>query len=165
MAPTTTTARAELDAHEALPLDEQTELGHAHLQRLRRAAFREHTARMPELAEWATKMAEKHGQHAVVHGNVLGWAEAYMVARFGEAMYHWPDALSELEVQRMAEVLDGRGRALGGGDMIQPLGDPATARKRFAGRTLHADAELREQLRAHAAPAAAGGETSNEGPR
>lgn len=58
----------------------------------------------PYFAVWASEMATKTGKALVkAHHNYLPWLAAFLVSRYGEAVEHWPDSLSEHDFQRARE--------------------------------------------------------------
>ncbi len=52
-------------------------------------------------------MQKKHGPSLLVHGMTLGWITALVVVRYGQAEYHWPDALTPDDVKRAKRWLAG----------------------------------------------------------
>lgn len=55
----------------------------------------------PYLKVWATDMAASSGKNLVkAHHNYLPWLAAFLVVRYGEAVEHWPVALTELDLER-----------------------------------------------------------------
>jgi hypothetical protein len=65
----------------------------------RRAAYTQYFDTHPEVAKalavWAEEMTAEHGRPICkMWYNRLPWAHALMVKRFGEAVEHWPDALT-----------------------------------------------------------------------
>lgn len=78
------------------------------LNRLRRAAYREAASALQttELSAWAQRMAETYGtDRATAWHNVVSWPVALMVARYGEDVTNWPDALSTEDVARAGHWL------------------------------------------------------------
>lgn len=77
------------------------------LQAHRRAAFAEHAKAIakasPELSEFAEQMATRYGARVIVWHNVVSWAVAFLIGRYGEAIEHWPDELSDGDRQRLAD--------------------------------------------------------------
>lgn len=56
------------------------------------------------LSVWAKDMAAKTGKALVkAHHNYLPWIAAFLVSRYGEAVEHWPDRLSEQDLKRARE--------------------------------------------------------------
>lgn len=50
---------------------------------------------------WASDMAARTGKAEVkAHHNYLPWLEAFLVSRYGEAVEHWPETLSEKDFER-----------------------------------------------------------------
>ena len=119
------------------------EITFAHVQEERRAEFRARVAALPDadramLNDWAQRMAAQFGDQAVAHRNVVGWAEAFMVARYGEEVEHWPAALSAADEARLAQ-LDRGGRQL---RFVRPLKLALALRR--PGERLFADVPNRE---------------------
>lgn len=53
------------------------------------------------LTGWASEMAAKTGKALVkAHHNYLPWLDAFLVSRYGEAVEHWPNELTEKDMQR-----------------------------------------------------------------
>lgn len=53
------------------------------------------------LTVWATEMISLTGKAIVkAHHNYLPWLDAFLVSRYGEAVEHWPNELTEKDVQR-----------------------------------------------------------------
>lgn len=103
------TARERLEAAEpAGSVDEYREVC-----RLRCEAFAEHLAAMEsppdELRRWAAFMFAYHGPRVRVHRIVYdNWLVALLVVRYGEALYHWPQAFSEGDLARAKRWQEGQ---------------------------------------------------------
>lgn len=53
------------------------------------------------LTAWASDMTGRTGKSLVkAHHNYLPWLDAFLVSRYGEAVEHWPDELTEKDLQR-----------------------------------------------------------------
>lgn len=105
--------------------EELAQLPYPALCALRRDAITVHVAsmpRVPRLDSWAAMMSKRCGSGARVHhlGNpaltldgvqhdlshlALGWLEALLVVRYGEAPYHWPAGWSDDDVTRAEKWL------------------------------------------------------------
>ena len=48
-----------------------------------------------EMEKWAGAMSIMHGPRVKVWANELDWLTAFMVGRYGEAEYNWPDAFGD----------------------------------------------------------------------
>lgn len=65
------------------------------------------------LTVWASEMAAQTGKAVVkVHHNYLPWLAALLVARYGEAVEHWPETTSADDLKRAREWKTGLGRGL-----------------------------------------------------
>lgn len=65
------------------------------------------------LTVWANEMAVKMGKAVVkVHHNYLPWLEAFLVTRYGEAVEHWPAAVTEQDVERARDWKTGLRRGM-----------------------------------------------------
>lgn len=60
-----------------------------------------------EIHLWKDAMQKKHGPSVLVHGMTLGWITALVVVRYGQAEYHWTDALTPDDVKRAKRWLAG----------------------------------------------------------
>jgi hypothetical protein len=57
-----------------------------------------------DFREWAQRMTARYGSTAVRIGHVeLGWIEALLVARYGEAEDYWPTALTPEDAERAGQ--------------------------------------------------------------
>lgn len=61
------------------------------------------------MMDWAARMSVKYGEKVKVWHNVLDWVSALYVVRWGEAVEHWPDVLTEKDIQRAHDWEGGRG--------------------------------------------------------
>lgn len=53
------------------------------------------------LTVWAKEMATRHGKTEIkAHHNYLPWMAAFFVSRYGEAAEHWPDTVTDRDIQR-----------------------------------------------------------------
>lgn len=76
------------------------------IERARQCAAKVQAMTIPlYLQAWAKEMAGIYGNNMVikVHHNYLPWIEAFLVTRYGEAVEHWPEQLSEKDLQRARE--------------------------------------------------------------
>lgn len=85
-------------------MDEATAVHYAAvcLERARAYQAKIATMKIPlYLSAWASDMASKTGKGFVkAHHNYLPWLDAFLVSRYGEAVEHWPNELTEKDVQR-----------------------------------------------------------------
>lgn len=82
--------------------------GYKAMCELRRAAYREHVARMTISDDAQTlidQLEATYGPRVQVWHNVVSWPVAVMIARYGEALEHWPDEFTADDVRRMSEQL------------------------------------------------------------
>lgn len=107
----TTTPHERAEAKRARHADAiaSGEITFAHVQAEKRAEFRERIAALPDadramLNDWAQRMSAQFGDQAVAHQNVVGWPEAFLVARYGEEVEHWPASLTEADESRLAQI-------------------------------------------------------------
>ena len=72
------------------------------IERARQYAAKVQSMTIPlYLHTWAKDMAARYGKTVVkVHHNYAPWIEAFLVTRYGEAVEHWPDQLSEKDLER-----------------------------------------------------------------
>lgn len=88
-------------------MDESTAAQYAALCNERARAYQAKIATMqisPYFTVWATQMEMKTGKALVkAHHNYLPWMAAFLVSRYGEAVEHWPETLSEKDLQRARE--------------------------------------------------------------
>lgn len=63
------------------------------------------TMQMPlYLDVWVKEMEARTGKVRIkAHHNLLPWLAAFLVSRYGEAVEHWPDTVTERDVQRARE--------------------------------------------------------------
>ena len=54
----------------------------------------------PELTDWAQAMTDRHGPKVKIWRNTMDWIGALVVARYGEAEYHWPERLDKEDIMR-----------------------------------------------------------------
>jgi hypothetical protein len=96
----------------ARTMDEATAKAYAALciERARGYAARLTTMTIPlYLTTWAAQMAATHGVAEVkVHHNYLPWLAAFFVVRYGEAVEHWPETISEKDLERARKWKQGR---------------------------------------------------------
>lgn len=94
-------------------MDERTahEYAAVCIERARAYAQRILTMSIPlYLQAWALEMAATSGKTVIkVHHNYLPWLAAFLVVRYGEAVEHWPDALTEKDLQRARDWKAGKG--------------------------------------------------------
>lgn len=90
----------------------------------RSARYAAHVARLvvtSALAAWALAMTQRFGAYVRVHHYVADWITALLIVRYGEEPdatqtvdgIGWPAALTDLDLQRAAELLDGPAGPLG----------------------------------------------------
>lgn len=88
-------------------MDEATAATYAALCIERARAYQAKLAAMQiplYLTVWASEMAAKTGKALVkAHHNYLPWLAAFLVSRYGEAVEHWPDQLTDKDLQRARE--------------------------------------------------------------
>jgi hypothetical protein len=72
------------------------------IERARAYAARITTMTIPlYLQTWAVEMAAAKGTARIkVHHNYLPWLAGFLVTRYGEAVEHWPDALTDKDLER-----------------------------------------------------------------
>jgi hypothetical protein len=89
---------------DAQAMDPQSVKGYAAVCIERARAFAAHFATMeihPYLLVWSAEMEKKHKRTTVkCHHNHLPWLSALMVVRYGEAVEHWPAAVSEKDIEK-----------------------------------------------------------------
>lgn len=76
----------------------------------RAASYAAHIAAMqmdPDVPAWALAMAGKHGPYVRVHHQITDWLTALLILRYGEAVEHWPVAVTAADRQRAAALLAG----------------------------------------------------------
>lgn len=60
-----------------------------------------------QLKAWVGQMEAAFGPLLLVHGAKLNWVTALLVARYGEAEYHWPTSFNDDDVLRAWRWLGG----------------------------------------------------------
>lgn len=80
------------------------------IERARAYATRLMTMSVPlYIQTWAVEMAVATGKTVIkVHHNYLPWLAAFLVVRYGEAVEHWPDSLTEKDLQRARDWKAGK---------------------------------------------------------
>ena len=56
---------------------------------------------------WAAAMTMRYGPACLVWGQQYDWIIALLIARYGEAEYFWPDALTQEDWERASHWWDG----------------------------------------------------------
>jgi hypothetical protein len=61
------------------------------------------------MREWASDMGDQTGKRRIlVYHNELDWLAAFLVVRYGEAVTHWPQTLTEKDLKRARDWKSGK---------------------------------------------------------